>query len=124
MWRQTAQIAAIILIFTAASPSPSPQRRATKKPAPKATAEKVPALPSGDYMSHLILLDRKGFSPGPIDGKPGKNFNNALLALGEARKLALKGPDCDAWRALGADGAGALVQPYTVTDADVKGPFT
>ena len=71
-----------------------------------------------------MLLDREGFSPGQIDGKPGANFSHALAALQAAHKLPPSGrPDCDTWKALGGDSAEPTVASYTLTDADVKGPF-
>jgi len=94
----------------------------------KAPAPTVPSLPCGDYVSFQVLLDRQGFSPGQIDGKPGANFSHALSALQQSRNLAATGqPDCDTWRALGG-GDAAASQPalttYELTEADVKGPFT
>jgi lipoprotein-anchoring transpeptidase ErfK/SrfK len=75
-----------------------------------------------------VLLDRRGFSPGQIDGKPGSNFSHALTALQQARSVATSGaPDCDTWHALGGDAASpaqATLTTYELSEADVKGPFT
>src|ERR1041385_3496905 len=93
----------------------------------KAPAPTVPSLPCGDYVSFQVLLDRQGFSPGQIDGKPGANFSHALSALQQSRNIPVTGqPDCDTWRALGGDSASAsqpTVTTYEITEADVKGPF-
>jgi len=71
-----------------------------------------------------VLLDRRGFSPGEIDGKAGRNFMLALSAFQESQEIATTGQaDCDTWRALGGDTAEPIVTSYTVTDGDVQGPF-
>jgi lipoprotein-anchoring transpeptidase ErfK/SrfK len=70
-----------------------------------------------------VLLDRAGFSPGTIDGREGDNFENALRgfqkknALGETGKL-----DKATWDKLTQGTEPALIE-YTITAADVKGPF-
>jgi len=102
----------------AAQSHAKPASRAQAKPAPP------PALECGDYVSFQVLLDKQGFSPGQIDGKPGDNFSHALAALQGARKLDASGAaDCATWHALGGDTAGAATVSYTITEEDVKGPF-
>ena len=70
-----------------------------------------------------VLLDRAAFSPGAIDGREGDNFENALRgfqkknALGETGKL-----DKATWDKLTQGTEPALIE-YTITAADVKGPF-
>jgi lipoprotein-anchoring transpeptidase ErfK/SrfK len=82
------------------------------------------SLPCGDYFGFQVLLDRHGFSPGEIDGKPGPNLVHALKAVQVSDHLSVTGrADCDTWHALGGDEAGELVSKYTVSEDDVKGPF-
>ncbi|MDB5511592.1 MAG: murein L,D-transpeptidase [Enterovirga sp.] len=71
-----------------------------------------------------ILLDRLRFSPGSIDGRDGENFSKALEAFAGANNLPAGGkltpPIFDA---LVATYPGPVLVPYTVTEADLKGPF-
>jgi lipoprotein-anchoring transpeptidase ErfK/SrfK len=71
-----------------------------------------------------VLLDRAGFSPGPIDGRTGDNFLNALRSfqkrngIKESRSL-----DQATWsKLLGTSGDPAMIE-YTIKPVDVKGPF-
>jgi lipoprotein-anchoring transpeptidase ErfK/SrfK len=71
-----------------------------------------------------VLLARAHFSPGVIDGQDGGNFRNALSAFERAHGLAADGKlDEASWAALTAGDAGPAVVSYTITDADVRGPF-
>jgi len=109
-------------------------RRAPRRASSAKAANVVPPLPCGDYMSFQVLLDRQGFSPGQIDGRPGKNFDHALAAWRIAKNMAgpvatsgvagaaANAPDCGAWKALGGDTAQPLTT-YTITKDDVDGPF-
>ena len=96
-----------------------------KRPVPPVRRTPPPAtLPCGDLVGFQVLLDRQGFSPGQIDGKRGANFLHALSALQTAKKVQSTGqPDCETWKALGADTAEPTVATYTLTDDDAKGPF-
>jgi len=111
----------------AASPQkPRPRGTTGRRPAParRAAAPKPATLPCGDYLGFQVLLDRKGFSPGQIDGRSGPNFSHAIAALQTANKLTPSGqPDCDTWKALGGDSTQSAITTYTVTTDDVNGPF-
>lgn len=97
---------------------------APRKPQRTAAAPKAAALPCGNLVGFQVLLDRKGFSTGEIDGQAGANFTHALSAFQDSKKIAVSHqPDCATWRALGGAAAGELTSTYTVTEADVKGPF-
>jgi lipoprotein-anchoring transpeptidase ErfK/SrfK len=112
----TAELAAAIAICLTLNTTVDAQAR-KKKAAPSAR------LPCGDLVGFQVRLDRQGFSTGPIDGKPGANFSRTLSAYQTAHKLPAGKPDCATWEALGAGSPEPVVTSYTITDADVKGPF-
>lgn len=69
-----------------------------------------------------ILLERAHFSAGQIDGKYGSNMRQAISGFQKARGLPVSGKmDKATWDALD-DGQQPLAQ-YTITDADVAGPY-
>ena len=57
-----------------------------------------------------VMLDRAGFSPGPIDGRVGKNTKLALDAFQQSGAKETVSPE-DA------------VTAYTITPEDAQGPF-
>jgi lipoprotein-anchoring transpeptidase ErfK/SrfK len=72
-----------------------------------------------------VMLDAAGFSVGEIDGKAGANFARAVGAFQKSRGLGVSGRVNDAtWARLQEEFKN---QPplvvYTITDADVAGPF-
>lgn len=70
-----------------------------------------------------VLLERARFSPGEIDGRGGTNTRRAIAAFQRSRDLEASGElDEATWQALDDDAAPVLVH-YTVTAADVAGPF-
>jgi lipoprotein-anchoring transpeptidase ErfK/SrfK len=76
-----------------------------------------------DSYAAQVALDRAGFSPGVIDGKPGSNTDRALRAFQQAQGLAPTGElDTATSSRLGA----ALTNPtstYSISAEDVAGPF-
>ncbi|MCK1745389.1 murein L,D-transpeptidase [Bradyrhizobium sp. 139] len=71
-----------------------------------------------------ILLDRAQFSPGEIDGKHGENAQKALKAYAEQNGISSdKVIAPELWDKLAAASEGPIIVDYTITDADVKGPF-
>jgi lipoprotein-anchoring transpeptidase ErfK/SrfK len=70
-----------------------------------------------------VLLDRASFSPGAIDGRDGDNFENALRAYQKKNALEPSGKlNKETWDKLAQSTEPALIE-YTITAADVKGPF-
>ena len=106
----TAAVALGALFLTSAQP---PQR----------SNPDVGKTSSTDVLQLQVALDRAGFSPGEIDGRSGTNTERALAAFRAARALAAGTMFDDEVRAaLGEHLVEPLVQ-YTVTEADVAGPF-
>ena len=66
-----------------------------------------------EVLATQIALDRAGFSPGEIDGRPGTNLQRALAAYERSHE-----------EPLGLLGDVPPLIDYAITDADLAGPFT
>ena len=70
-----------------------------------------------------VLLDRRHFSPGEIDGVAGSNVAKAVLGFQRSQGLAASGElDAATWAALETEAVPTLVD-YTLRAEDVAGPF-
>jgi len=106
----------------AQAPSVSPMTDASiNGAAPNGANDKDPSL----IAKAEALLDRAHFSSGAIDGLDGDNFRNAVRAFQEVNGLATTGNlDADTWKTLAPNDAAPVLKTYTLSEADVAGPFT
>ena len=83
-----------------------------------------PVVP--ETLAVQIMLDRVGYSPGEIDGRSGRNMQEALSAFQRSHDLPVTGrADSMAWQRLSErSGNQPPLVSYEITDADVAGPFT
>ena len=70
-----------------------------------------------------MLLDRKGASPGVIDGHFGSNVDKALAAYRDITGQNLHSTDTDAIKKALAETGGDTFTTYTITPEDAAGPF-
>jgi lipoprotein-anchoring transpeptidase ErfK/SrfK len=111
-------------LATSAASAQSPQTPAASEPQPAAANQPLPAGARGQVLAVQVLLDHSGHSPGVIDGATGGNTVRAIKAFQRANGMAADGRISDALlTALRAGYAGDPMQRYTITAADVAGPF-
>jgi lipoprotein-anchoring transpeptidase ErfK/SrfK len=71
-----------------------------------------------------VLLDRRAFSSGEIDGQLGNNTRHALAAFQQTKNLPPTGtPDCATFEALGGGTGQPVTTRYQITESDTQGPF-
>jgi lipoprotein-anchoring transpeptidase ErfK/SrfK len=70
-----------------------------------------------------VLLDRKGASPGVIDGHFGSNVDKGLVAYRELTGQVLRSTNAEGIKKALAESGGDPFINYTITAADGAGPF-
>src|SRR5262249_51114840 len=71
-----------------------------------------------------VLLDRAQFSPGLIDGRPGSNVTQAIAAYEAEHGMKADGKlDEAVLQKLTESDGDPILEDYTITGEDVKGPF-
>ena len=96
------------------------------------TAERAQAQPKdsaaagSDTLAVQVMLDRAGFSPGVIDGQPGRNFSRAIAAFQRAHSLSETGTlePQTLERLTQATGSQPPLAEFVLREEDVAGPFT
>lgn len=76
-----------------------------------------------DVAALQILLDRRGASPGVIDGRFGSNVDKAIIAYRSITRDNLKSTDAEGIKKALAETGGDPFINYTLTATDVAGPF-
>nr|WP_254604914.1 L,D-transpeptidase family protein [Sphingomonas bacterium] len=115
-----AVLLAAIPALLVAAPKPAP----SKTPPPKSAASPMPAAPDRSFMHAEVILDRLGFSPGIIDGRPGLSFTAALKGFQTSRGLPVTGePDAATLHALSANRSWRPTVAIKLTPEILAGPF-
>ena len=104
---------------------PSTTPAAAPTPAPPANGQAAATPPDAAMIRLQVLLDRSSFSPGVIDGLHGENVRQAIAAYREARGLGTgDAVDAALIQSLATADAQPVTTEYTLTQADVSGPFS
>ncbi|MDE2410336.1 MAG: murein L,D-transpeptidase [Sphingomonadales bacterium] len=107
------------------SATPAPDAMAAVDPTPGATPDpaRVDDRPR-PTMQLQVVLDRLGFTPGVVDGKPGLSTRNALAGFQEAHGLTVTGePDAATTQALRPWATIPATRVVTIAADFAAGPF-
>ncbi|MGI8705198.1 MAG: L,D-transpeptidase family protein [Sphingomicrobium sp.] len=112
-------------LLMAASPAALPAQDAKSLLLPESVPSEVfSGQRSKDVLTAQVLLDQSRFSPGVIDGYMGENTRRAIRAFQREHGMEVTGEvSSELLEKLGDDNADAIVQTYTISEDDVKGPF-
>lgn len=102
----------------------APKTASAKRRSGKAKETSEKKRPTALLVKVQVLLDRAHVSPGAIDGRDGENLRGALAAFAAARGLPpAKALNRELFDALAATSGEPVATSYTITEADVAGPF-
>lgn len=103
----------------------APAEPAAVPPAPAGHATKAKPAPDPMLIKAQVLLARADFSPGEVDGLTGSNFKRAVAAYALANGLQSDGAlTQEVWDHLAAKAGDPVAGTYTLTEADVSGPWS
>ena len=97
--------------------------RLRRRPPTARTNRPSNSPPGTDVAALQVLLDRKGASPGVIDGQLGSNVDKALAAYREITGQHLEATYTEAIDEALAESGGDAFMSYTITPEDAAGPF-
>ncbi|NKB54675.1 MAG: L,D-transpeptidase family protein [Rhizobiaceae bacterium] len=100
---------------------PQSQQPVVRRPAVEGVNK--PKFNSTQIAALQIVLDREGFSPGVVDGIWGSNLARALAARSKSRPDASDLDNASALDQQIKKTGGEIFSAYTITRADVAGPF-
>ena len=89
----------------------------------RATGVRKPKFNQTQMAQLQVVLDRKGFSPGEIDGQWGSNVAKAVAAWKEASGGKVNLTKAETVQKLVAETGGNIFTTYMITQKDVAGPF-
>ena len=90
----------------------------------QANPQELPDSEARPAMQAQVVLDRLGFTPGVVDGKPGLSTRNAISGFQEANSLAVTGEmDAATTAALTQYQAIPATRVVTIPDDFAAGPF-
>jgi lipoprotein-anchoring transpeptidase ErfK/SrfK len=121
----TASTAALAQTKTPKPPAPPPKALPAPAPAPAASPADLAAPVVAPELAVQIMLDRIGYSPGEIDGKPGINLRRAVETFQRTHDLPATGriDDATVQRLTERAGTQPPLVSYEIAEADVAGPF-
>jgi lipoprotein-anchoring transpeptidase ErfK/SrfK len=110
---------------SAPSANPGPRTESTPEMRTAAIPRSDPAIRhDSNLVAKLqVLLDRRGISPGVIDGRMGSNVQKALAALRQQSGYEINASDEVAIETELAQTGGEAFIDYTITPQDIAGPF-